>query len=97
MKIKNLSRFITSILVILFILGGISLFISQATFSYGEVSYKTIYVSYGDTLWSIAENEKENNNYYKEYDIRDIISQIKRLNYLGTTLYEGQKLEIPYI
>ncbi len=57
--------------------------------------YKTIVVTKGQTLWDIAKNEKKNNNYYKNDDIRIIIKKIKKLNNLNNSIiYTNQKLKI---
>ena len=75
----------------------ISLFINNKSFSYKENEFKEIYVSNGDTLWSIAKEEKENNPYYKNKDIRDIVNNIKSINKLNSrNLFANQKLIIPY-
>lgn len=98
LKIKNLPKFIRSILIILGIIIFMNLFISNKTFSHGENNYKTIYVAKGDTLWSIAKEEKENNPYYESKDIRDIINNIKTINKLkNSDLFTNQKLIIPEI
>lgn len=58
-------------------------------------NYKTIIVSKGQTLWTIAENEKEINEFYKTKDIRAIVNSIEKTNNLNTsTIYENQKLKI---
>ena len=75
----------------------ISLFINNKSFSYKENEFKEIYVSNGDTLWSIAKEEKDNNPYYKNKDIRDIVNNIKSINKLNSgNLFANQKLIIPY-
>lgn len=97
-KIVNLSKFIRSILVILGIIICISLFISNISFSHTETTYKTIYVSTGDTLWSIAKEEKSSNSYYANKDVRDIVNNIKDINKLSNcNLSIGQKILIPNI
>jgi len=69
--------------------------VSTNTFSHQEIKYKEIAIIEGDTLWDIAENEKQNNSYYKGQDIRDIIESIKKINNLETSnLKSGQILEI---
>ena len=99
MKIKNLKRFITFITVMLFIAISISLFISNSSFSHSDnIKKKTIYTSYGDTLWTIAETEQKNNEYYKNKNIREIIEDIKSINNMKTSnLASSQELLIPYI
>lgn len=90
MRIKNRKKFIRGLLIIIAI---ISLFACKLTFSFSEKSYKTIYVSNGETLWQIAESEQKNNDYYKDKDIREIVYSIKNINKLeNSTLYEGQVL-----
>lgn len=93
MRIKNKKKFIRGLLLIIAI---VSLFISKSTFSFSEQNnrdYKTIYVSNGETLWEIAENEQKNNAYYKNKDIREIVYSIKNTNKLGNSnLCEGQEL-----
>ncbi len=97
LKIVNFSKFLRSIILIIGITFIISLFINNKSFSYKENEYKEIYISNGDTLWSIAKEEKENNLYYKNQDIRDIVNDIKLINKLNTSnLFANQKLLIPY-
>ncbi len=97
LKIVNFSKFIRSIMLIVGIIFIISLFINNKSFSYKENEFKEIYVSNGDTLWSIAKEEKENNPYYKNKDIRDIVNNIKSINKLNSgNLFANQKLIIPY-
>lgn len=53
-------------------------------------SYKTIYISKGETLWSIAEEYKKPNQ-----DIRDYIHQLEKLNNMDSAaIYEGQAITI---
>lgn len=93
MRIKNRKKFIRGLLIIIAIM---SLFACKTTFSFNEnnsKSYKTIYVSNGETLWEIAENEQRNNEYYKDKDIREIVYSIKNINKLeNLSLCEGQEL-----
>ena len=95
MRIKDKKKFITRTSM----LGAIVLFIilfTSNSFSNVEYERKTIYISYGDTLWSIAKEEQENNSYYYDKSIRDILDDIKHINNLKDSyIYEGQKLEIP--
>lgn len=96
LRIVNLSKFIRSISIIFGIILTVSFFISNTTFSHGDLTYKEIYVSEGDTLWNIAIEEKENNLYYYNKDIRDIINNIKVINNLSNSnLHKNQKLSIP--
>ncbi|MCI9016088.1 MAG: LysM peptidoglycan-binding domain-containing protein [Clostridia bacterium] len=98
MKIVNLSKFVRSIILLLGICILFCLFINNTSFSYGDIQYKYIYVSNGDTLWKIAKEEKDNNKYYSNKDIRDIVDNIKYLNKLeNSNLKMHQELKIPII
>ena len=88
MKIKNIKKFVRSILIILGIILLANLFISSNSLSHGENAYKTIYVANGDTLWSIAKSEKEINSYYEDREIRDIVNKYKKLYNANTVNYE---------
>lgn len=69
---------------------------SQKIYSKGQVNYKNEYILKGDTLWSIAQKEASNNEYYRNRDIRDIIRDIKEINNLRDgNIYDGQQLKIP--
>lgn len=92
MKIVNVKKFIKTNLIIMGLIIAICVISSNITLSHGEVIQKTVIVSDGDTLWSIAKYEQANNQYYMEYDIRDIVYQIKKLNNIDNDLQIGQKL-----
>lgn len=97
MKIKNKKKFLTAISILFLIITFIIL-LSNKTFSHGEYETKTIYASNGDTLWSIAIIEQNNNKYYENKNIREIIQDIKYINKLDSSyIYVGQKIEIPTI
>jgi len=90
-RITNKRKFISTLGIITIFIFLIILLITNALKEpqYTE-SYKTIYISKGETLWSIAEEYKIPNQ-----DIRDYIDQIKQLNNMKTaTIYEGQALTI---
>lgn len=94
-KIVNKKKFMRSTIVLTCLL---ILFIFGITCSYSKtkLEYKESYVSKGETLWSIAENEINTNTYYKNKDIRNVISEIKRINNLNDgNLKIGQKILIP--
>ena len=98
MKIVNLKKFIRSIIIILLVIIGLSLVISKSTYSHGEKQYKTVYVSKGDTIWSIAKNNQESNDYYKGKDIRYIMNDISKINNIEkSNLKIDQKLLVPVI
>lgn len=98
MKIKNINKFVRSILILLsliIMLIGIS---SNVSFSSGDLKYKNIYVTAGDTIWNIAKQEHMENAYYQDKDIRDIVEEIRELNHLeSASLKIGQELKIPTI
>lgn len=98
MKIVNRKKFVRMVILGVGVILAISFYFSNICFSKGEVQTKTIYVSNGDTLWSIAKEQQENNSYYQEKDIRHIIYEIKKLNHLdiNSNLVVGQKLEINF-
>lgn len=96
MKIKNVKKFVRSILIILGIILTISLLISKSSLSYKEIEYKTISVSSGDTLWGVAAYNQSSNDYYENKDIRYIINDIMKINNLeNSSLTVGQELLIP--
>lgn len=94
MRIVNRGKFIKMVVLILGIIITLSFYFVNISFSKGDVKTKTVYVSSGDTLWTIASYEQENNIYYENKDIRDIIYEIRKLNNLenNATLTVGQKL-----
>ena len=94
-KIVNKKKFIRSFI---FLVGLIFLTLIGITHTYSktELSYKEDYIIKGDTLWSIAENEINHNEYYKNKDIREVMYEIKQLNNLQNGNLEiGQKILIP--
>ena len=69
---------------------------SNKTYSKVDTKYKEESIILGDTLWSISQEESKNNKYFENKDIREIVSEIKRINKLDNLdLKEGQKLVIP--
>lgn len=96
MEIINVKKFHTTIFTILILIVGISIMLSDKTYSKGDTTYKIEYIIAGETLWSIAEKESKNNEYYENKDIRYIIYDLKKINNLSTCeLLEGQKIKIP--
>lgn len=95
MKVINKRKFIKNICIIIIIISSIILF-SKKTYSKNEITYKENYIYSGDTLWSISKKEIENNKYFKNKDIRNVVSEIKHLNNLNeSTLNVGEKIKIP--
>ena len=69
---------------------------TNKTYSKVDTKYKEESIILGDTLWSISQQEAKNNKYFENKDIREIVSEIKRINKLDNLdLKEGQKLLIP--
>lgn len=95
MKIVNKRKFIrTTSILIAFIVFAIVF--AKNTYSKGEVAYKENYIYAGDTLWSIAKEEIENNKYFENKDIRDVVMELKKVNnFFDSYLTEGDKIIIP--
>lgn len=97
-KIINHRKFRRRVILIVFILCCIVFNIKNSASSEAKIEYKTITVSNGDTLWTIAQREQERNKYYEEKDVREIISDIKDINNLqSSNLSVEQNLNIPTI
>ncbi len=97
-KIVNHRKFKRRIILIVFIVSCILLNINNTVSSEDKIEYKTLTITRGDTLWSIAKTEQETNRYYKDKDIREIISNIKKINNLDSSnLYIEQNLKIPVL
>lgn len=101
LKIVNIKKFIKSISIIFMIILAIILISTKATSSHTEkkhVNYDTIIVSSGDTLWKIGLDQQQNNPYYENRDVREIIQSINNVNDLKTSnLLVGQELKVPVI
>lgn len=98
MKIVDKRKFIRSLIIIGGFIFIISFICASKTLSHSNTNYKTIYVSSGDTLWTIAKEEKNNNIYFESKDVRNIVDEIKYANNLNeSNLKIGQELSIPVI
>ena len=94
----NKKKFIRSMSITFGLLIFIILVLANISFSHTEIKYKEVSVCSGDTLWSIAKYEKNNNGYFENKDIRDIIAEIKNVNDLkDSSLNVGDKLNFPTI
>ena len=95
MKIVNKRKFLRTIIVlgiILFLL----FFCLTSTYSKSTNKFKEEYISEGDTLWQIAQRELNNNKYYENKEIRNIVQELKKINNLeNANLKVGQKIIIP--
>ena len=95
MKIVNVKKFIRTMSILVILILIIILF-SNKTYSKVDTKYKEESIILGDTLWSISQEESKNNKYFENKDVREIVSEIKRINKLDNLdLREGQKLLIP--
>ena len=95
MRIVNKTKFIRSNVILAILISSIVIFATKA-YSNVETKYKEEYVCAGDTLWSIAQEELENNKYFEGKDIRYVVNELKNVNNLASAnLKEGDKLEIP--
>ena len=98
MRKLNVKRIMKLIVVMVILVITILLFIHSTSLSFRDTQYREIYVCSGDTLWNIAKNEQQNNDYYKGKDIREVIFHIKKINILsGSELSINQKILIPYL
>lgn len=89
MRITNKFKFIRSMAILIFLL--IALFnISVAKSNKEEAEIIEYTISRGETLWSIAEENKA-----EKEDIRQYIYDIKKLNNMtDSAVYEGQIIQI---
>ena len=95
MKIVNRKKFIRTIIVLVLVTLAILIF-AQKTYSKGETIYKENYIYFGDTLWSIAREEANNNKYFEGKDLREIVYELKDVNKLNNSdLKEGDTIIIP--
>ena len=95
MRIVNKAKFIRSNVILAILISSIVIFVTNA-YSNVETKYKEEYVCAGDTLWSIAQEELENNKYFEGKDIRYVVNELKNVNNLASAnLKEGDKLKIP--
>lgn len=89
MRIRNKAKFIRSMAIVIFLL--VALFnISVAKSNKEEAEIIDYTISRGETLWSIAEENKA-----EKEDIRQYIYDIKKLNNMtDSAVYEGQIIQI---
>lgn len=88
LKIVNNAKFIRSIAIVIFLL--IALFNTSIAKADKEADYINYSVCKGDTLWTIAEQYKADNE-----DTREYIYQIKKINNMTqSNIYENQIIKI---
>ncbi len=96
LRIVNKSKFLRGFILLFVVLLFVLFNFCNKSQSEEIQHYKTITVNSGDTLWSIAQYEKDQNEYYKDLDIREIVYNIKEVNNLKTSnLQINQNLIIP--
>ena len=96
MKIVDRNRFNRGIVFLLIGIFIIFFIFLTPSYSNTEIKYKTKCVSRGDTLWKIAQEELENNGYFKDEDVRKVVYEIKKINQLeDNDLLEGIEIKIP--
>lgn len=59
-----------------------------------EYEFKEYIISEDERLWDIAEEEVENNLYYKGEDIRQVIYEIQKDNNINSNIFPGQTIKI---
>lgn len=95
-RIINKHKFIRTIVILGILIGAIISVFNNRAYSNTEEKYKTEYVVKGETLWGIAEKEIQENPYFENEDIQNVILEIKKQNHMTTSdLKEGMKLKIP--
>ena len=98
MRIVNKKKFIRSMILMFGVLILISFIFANKSLSHTEKNFKKVYISSGDTLWSIAKEEKDNNEYFENKDIREIVYELKNINELSSSnLKVGQEINVPII
>ena len=76
--------------IVLSILMGSVLFVLAKEPADTEVSYVTVTVQSGDTLWTIAKE------HFPEEDPRDVIYEIRKINDISNyTIYAGEDILLP--
>lgn len=97
-KIVNKKKFFRTITIILFIVMILVCFEFNDTYSRTEIKYFEEYINEGDTLWSIASEQAQTNQYFRNKDIRNIVHELKEINNISNeNLNVGRKILIPII
>jgi len=88
---------ILSVLIVLVFALPYNVLVTQATSEIEDISYKyftSIEVASGDTLWTIAQEYSDTENYDS---IDEYIEEVKNMNHMSSdTLMAGQFLIVPY-
>ena len=95
-EIINKYKFIRTMTILTCIIIAIICIVNHKTYSNSETRYKTEYVVKGETLWKIAEKEIQENVYFQNEDIQNVILELKKVNHMTTSnLSEGMEIKIP--
>lgn len=96
LKIVNVKKFFLNCTMLLGIVVIYGIIFTNKSYSKSEEVYKNETIVQGETLWEIAKNEKNNNDYYKDKDVRYIVYDLQQINnLLNTNLIDGQEIIIP--
>lgn len=97
-KIVDKKRFFRTTAIILFIIILLLCFWFNNTYSRTEIRYFEAYINNGDTLWSIASEQAQTNQYFRNKDIRNIVQELKEINNISNeNLNVGRKILIPIL
>lgn len=91
--IKSKPRFITFILICMFVITGVFNTVTGSIAAHASDSpqeYISVCVDTGDTLWDIAQDYMPD-----DMDTREAVYIIKKTNDIGSSISEGQTLLIP--
>ena len=81
-RIINKHKFIRTIVILGILIGAVISVFNNRAYSNTEEKYKTEYVVKGETLWGIAEKEIQENPYFENEDIQNVILEIKKQNHI---------------
>lgn len=90
-RYRQLVFILCAIIIILFVLLMTGQTATARADELTVTTYRSVTIKYGDTLWSLAEEYK-----LPSMDIKDYISEVKRINHLDTScLISGQSVILP--
>ena len=93
-----IANIVQMILLAMGISGAIPVFVVYSIMFYGGKKLCDKYVGQKQSKYEMLENKKKSDEYYKNKDIRYIISDLIRINKLNTSiLIVNQELKIPKI
>ena len=95
-RIINKIKFIRAIMLLICIIIAILCVFNHKSYSNSEIKYKIDYVVKGETLWEIAQKEIQQNPYFQNEDIQNVIIELKKVNNMATSnLSERMEIKIP--